>query len=304
MQHRPIHFFSDRCRLDGDLYLPDGPADRPLAAVVVASGYTGLKDIHPARFARALVPHGYACLAFDYRGHGYSEGERGRLVPQEQVEDVRSAVSFLAAQPEVDAARIGLVGWALGGGVVLAEAADDLRVAAVALCNAIGDGDRSVRFQHDDDSWGRLQADLVRDRTERVLSGRSRAVSPFHIVRLDRDTRTDGYVGQELYKTPGYASADITLESADAYMRFRPEDSAHRIAPRPLLLIHGAENRLHSPEESRSIYALAKEPKQIVELEGAGHTEYMFDEHPTFQRLSGTVREFLDASLDVPRMVG
>lgn len=284
MQRRPIHFFSDRLRLDGDLYLPDGPIDKPLPAVITASGYTGLKDIHPARFARALAPHGYACLAFDYRGHGYSEGERGHLVPQEQVEDVRAAVTFMAAQPEVDPDRIGLVGWALGGGGVLAEAADDPRVAAVVTCNAIGNGERSVRFQHDEESWGRLQADLVRDRTERVQTGRSRTVPPFHIVRLDLDTRE--YVGTELYKTAGYASAEVTLDSADAYMRFRPEDTAHRISPRPLLLVHGAENRLHSPEESRSIYKLAKEPKQLVELDGAGHTEYMFDEHPTFQSLA------------------
>lgn len=304
MHRRPIHFFSDRLRLDGDLYLPDDPNGRPLPAVISASGYTGLKDIHPARFARALTPHGYACLAIDYRGHGYSEGERGRLVPQEQVEDIRSAVSFMAAQPEIDAGRIGLLGWALGGGVVLAEAADDPRVAAVATCNSIGNGERSIRFQHDEESWERLQADIVRDRTERVQSGRSRTVPPFEIVRLDRDVVTDGYVGEELYKTPGYASADISLESADAYMRFRPEDMVQRISPRPLLLVHGAENRLHSPEESKRIYELAHEPKQLVLLEGVGHTEYMFDQHPVFQELAGIIREFFDANLGASMSIG
>ena len=78
MVRRPVSFFSARLRLDGDLYLPeDVPAGALLPAVIPCSGYTGLKDIHPARFARALVPHGYACLAFDYRGFGASEGERG-----------------------------------------------------------------------------------------------------------------------------------------------------------------------------------------------------------------------------------
>lgn len=297
MSRRPIHFYSDRLRLDGDLYLPDSLGDEPIPAVITASGYTGLKDIHPARFARALAPHGYACMTFDYRGHGYSEGERGRLFPQEQVEDVRAAVGFLAAQPEVDPGRIGLIGWALGGGVVLAEAADDPRVAAVVTCNTIGDGERSVRSQHDAESWQQLCDDLERDRVERVQWGRSRTVSPFRIVRLDLDPVTDGYVGAELYKTPGYASAEISLDSADAYLRFRPEEVAHRIAPRPLLLVHGAENRLHLPEESRRVYELAREPKRLVVLEDAGHTEYMFDEHPTFRLLADTVRDFLDANL-------
>jgi pimeloyl-ACP methyl ester carboxylesterase len=301
MQRKPIHFYADGLRLDGDLYLPDGyrpdGPDGPLPAVVTASGYTGLKDIHPARFARALTVAGYACLAFDYRGHGYSEGQRGRLVPQEQVEDVRAAVSFLASRPEVDAQRIGVIGWALGGGVVIAEAADDPRVAAVVTCNALGDGERSIRPQHDSESWSRLQGYLEQDRTERSRTGRSRTVPPFHIVRLDLDPVTDGYVGEELYKTPGYVSADVTVDSAEAYLRFRPEDAVHRIAPRPLLLIHGADNHLHSPEESRRLYEAAGEPKELLLLEGAGHTEYMFDEHPTFQLIAKTVREFLDTSL-------
>ncbi|MGH9067154.1 MAG: alpha/beta hydrolase, partial [Acidimicrobiales bacterium] len=199
MKHQPVSFYSDRLRLDGDLYLPDDAGEgRRYPGVVACSGYQGLKDIHPARFARALVPHGYACLAFDYRGFGASEGERGRLVPQEEVEDVRAAVSFMVARPEVDSGRIGLVGWALGGGVVIAAAADDLRVGAVATCNAIGDGRRSVRSMHDQASWERLLDRIDADREQRVRTGRSQVVPPFDIVRLDRDDRTDGYVGDEL----------------------------------------------------------------------------------------------------------
>jgi uncharacterized protein len=87
MERRGVKFFSERMMLDGDLYLPDGvepAANAP--AIVVCSGYQGLKDIHPVRFARALVPRGYVCLAFDYRGFGMSEGERGRLAPQDDEE--------------------------------------------------------------------------------------------------------------------------------------------------------------------------------------------------------------------------
>ena len=153
----PVTFFAEGLRLDGDLHLPADhrPGER-LPAVVACSGYQGLKTIHPARFARALVPHRYAVLSFDYRGFGRSDGERGRLVPQDQVEDVRAAVSFLETRDEVDGSRIALLGWALGGGVVIAEAASDDRVRAVAACNPIGDGARSLRFMHDPRTWERL----------------------------------------------------------------------------------------------------------------------------------------------------
>jgi len=289
---RPVTFFSEGLRLDGDLYAPEGGGRRP--AVVALSGYQGLKGIHPARFARALVPAGYACLAFDYRGFGASEGPRGRLVPQEQAEDARAAVAFLSAQPDVDAERIGLLGWALGGGVAIAAAAGDPRVRAVAALNAIGDGGRSVRFMHDEESWARLQTALAEDRTRRAVEGRSMLVPTFDVVRLDEVTRR--YVEAELYREPGFG-ADVTLESTDLLLRFRPELVVDRIVPRPLLLVHGTENRLHSPEESQELFRRAGNPKELVLLEGAGHCEWMYDHHATFRRLAAALADFFAAAL-------
>ena len=121
MTSRPLPFFSSGLRLDADLHLPgDGGTGAPYPVVIACSGYQGQKIIHPERFARALNPLGYAVLAFDYRGFGSSEGERGRLVPQEWAEDVRAGVDRLTAVAEVDASRLALVGWGLGGGVVIA----------------------------------------------------------------------------------------------------------------------------------------------------------------------------------------
>ncbi len=292
MLSRPVTFYSEGLRLDGDLLSPERAGRRP--AIVALSGYQGLKGIHPARFARALVPAGYVCLAFDYRGFGASEGPRGRLVPQEQVEDARAAVSFLAAQPEVDPERIGLLGWALGGGVAIASAADDPLVRAVAAANPIGDGARSVRFMHDEVSWGELQAAIAEDRARRAVEGASRLVPTFDVVRLDEVTRR--YVDEELYREPGFG-ADVTLESTELLLRFRPELVVDRIAPRPLLLVHGAENRLHSPEESRELYRRARDPKELVLLEGAGHCEWMYDDHATFLRIVAVLRDFFAQAL-------
>jgi pimeloyl-ACP methyl ester carboxylesterase len=295
MRHRPVRFFSGRHLLDGDLWLPDRlPTDGRVPVAIACSGYQGLKGIHPERFARTLVPEGYLCLSFDYRGFGASEGERGRLVPQEQVEDVRAAVSFVRTVAEADPDRIGLVGWALGGGVVIAEAGDDPRVGAVAACNPIGDGYRTTRAMHDEPSWESLLGRIVDDRADTVLSGRSRIVHPFEIVRLDEVTR--GYVDEELYKAAGFGSG-VTLESADHLLRFRPEDVVGRIAPRPLLLVHGDRNGLHPPEESRRLAERAGEPSELLWLEGAGHTEWMYDDHPTYRRLAAELVRFLDASL-------
>lgn len=288
-----LPYFSDGHRIDADLHLPGGPGPHPV--VVAASGFQGLKVIHPQRFARALTPLGYAVLAFDYRGFGHSEGERGRLAPQDWVQDVRSAVDRLSIVDSVDTGRIFLLGWGLGGGVVVDAAADDERVRAVAAVNAIGDGARSTRAMHDDESWRRLLARVAADRGRRAATSRSELTSPWDIVRLDLDTDTDSYVGSELYRAPGFGH-EVSLESADRLLRFRPELVADRIAPRPLLVVHGAENRLHHPVEAHSLYDHAREPKQLVLLENAGHTEWMFDEHPTFRHLVRTLDTFFSAA--------
>lgn len=291
IERRPITFFSDGLRLDGEVYLPPGlRAGERRPAIIALSGYQGLKGLQPARFARALVPRGYVCLAFDYRGFGRSEGLRGRLVPQDQCEDARAAISFLETVPEADPSEMSLIGWALGGGVAIVTAADDERVRCVVAFNAIGDGERSVRFMHDEASFRDLLARVRADRRRRALEGKSELVDPFDIVRLDSATRT--YVDAELYPEPGFGS-EVSLESADLLFRFRPADVVERIAPRPLLLVHGKENKLHSVDESHDLYAHAREPKRLVVLEGSGHTDWMFDDHPTFKRVTELTHQFI-----------
>ncbi|WP_020501705.1 alpha/beta hydrolase [Sciscionella marina] len=297
MTTRPLPFFSSGLRLDADLHLPDDGGERaPYPVVLACSGYQGQKTIHPERFARALNPLGYAVLAFDYRGFGLSEGERGRLIPQEWAEDVRAGIDRIGTVSEVDAGRLALVGWGLGGGVVVAEAAEDPRVRAVACLNGIADGTRSTRNMHDEASWAGLLHRIEADRGRRTSTGRSELADPWDIVRLNLDDRTDGYVGAELYKTPGFGSG-VTLESADFLLRFAPEQVVERIAPRPLLVLHGAHNDLHKPVEAQSMYEHAREPKRLELLEGRGHTEWMFDDDPTFKHVVDVLDEFLGTVL-------
>jgi uncharacterized protein len=295
----PLSFFADGLRLDADLHLPaEGAGGAAPPVVVAASGYQGLKVLHPERFARALTPRGYAVLTFDYRGFGLSEGERGRLAPQDWAEDVRAAVDRLRGCDLVDGERIGLLGWALGGGVVVAEASEDPRVRAVAAVNAIADGMRSTRNMHDEASWNSLLARVEADRAHRATHGRSEITSPWDIVRLDLDERTSPYVLSELYKAPGFGSG-VTLQSAELLLRFSPERLVSRLTGRPLLIVHGDANRLHLPEEARSLFDHAGEPKRLVYLEGSGHTEWMFDDHPVFHRLVDTLDEFFADALQV-----
>src|SRR5699024_7303307 len=253
-RRRNVSFFSSGYLLDAELHLPDDEgAAAPYPTIVACSGYGGLKVIHPGRFARALTPRGYAVLAFDYRGFGLSEGERGRLIPQEGVRGVRSAADRGRCHARLDPGRVSLVGWGLGGGVLVAEAAEDPRVGAVACWNGIADGYRSIHRMHDEQAWQSLLRRVEADRERRTTLGRSEIPSPWDIVGLDRDERTDGYVDNVLYQAPGFGGG-VNLESADNLLHFRPELQAGQISPRPLLVVHGGENHLHYVEEAQAMY--------------------------------------------------
>ena len=55
--------------------------------------------------------------------------------------------------------------------------------------------------------------------------------------------------------------------------RVSPEESAARISPRPLLLIHGAQDPRMPLEGTRRMFEQAGEPKTLWVIEGAGHLE-------------------------------
>ena len=64
-----VTFYSEGCKLTGDLYVPDGlrPEDRR-AGIVLCHGYTGVKDLFLPNNARVLNEAGYVVLTFDYKG--------------------------------------------------------------------------------------------------------------------------------------------------------------------------------------------------------------------------------------------
>jgi fermentation-respiration switch protein FrsA (DUF1100 family) len=100
----------------GDLLLPADikPGERR-AGIVLCHGYTGVRSIYLPENARVLAEAGYVVLSFDYKGWGDSDGVKTRLAPYSRVADVQAALTFMGAQPEADAARLGIYGTSYGG---------------------------------------------------------------------------------------------------------------------------------------------------------------------------------------------
>jgi len=143
---KAVSFYSEGVKLAGDLFLPADvkPGDRR-AGIVLCHGYTGVRSIYLPDNARVLAEAGYVVMSFDYKGWGDSEGPKSRLAPYSRVADVQAALTFLGAQPEVDAARLGIYGTSYGGATVVFVAAVDLRVRCVVSVVGVGNGARWMR---------------------------------------------------------------------------------------------------------------------------------------------------------------
>src|SRR5271156_1292127 len=137
-------------RLHGVVTTPAGlqPGERR-AAFLVLHGFGGNSDsagvLQPTR---VLNEFGYVTLRFDMRGCGKSEGEFGRVICLEQVEDLGSALIFLAGHPAVDPDRIAVIGSSFGGAVAVYAGGTIPRIAAVISNGGWGPGGREVFGPH------------------------------------------------------------------------------------------------------------------------------------------------------------
>ena len=116
-----VRFPSGGATLSGTLTLPAGGGRHAAVAWVHGSGPT--QRAYLPDLAALLVRNGVAVLAYDKRGIGQSGGTYPGESPTDATidtlaRDAEAAARFLASQPEVDAARVGLAGHSQAGWVM------------------------------------------------------------------------------------------------------------------------------------------------------------------------------------------
>ena len=134
---RDVSFEGERGRLNGFLALPEG--EGPFPGVVVIHEAFGLNE-NIRDITRRFADAGYAAFAVDLFANRsrvvcmarFMGGMlRGSLEPV-GVGDLKRALTVLGEQPGVDGARLGAIGFCMGGGFALAWARTDDRLKAIA----------------------------------------------------------------------------------------------------------------------------------------------------------------------------
>ncbi len=292
MKEQVVNFQSAGLRLHGVLGVPEGlrPSERRAAFLVLHGFGSNSESANVLGPTRVLSDFGYVTLRFDMRGCGKSEGEFGRVICLEQVEDLGNALDFLSRHPAVDPGRIGVIGSSFGGAVAVYAGGTNPRVAAVISNGGWGHGERKFRGQHPTpEAWAKFTKMLEEGRTHRARTGKSLMVPRYDIVPIPNHVR-ENLDKQKVGMLAPNSVEMFPAETAQSMFDFRAEEVVGNIAPRPLLLIHAANDSVTPTEQSIELFERANQPAELHLFSGLDH--FLFAENST--RVWSLLRNWLD----------
>lgn len=261
----------------GNLYLPKG-ADRILPGVVLGHGWGMCAGGDLEDYASRIASRGLAAMTFDFRGLGASDGEpRQEIDPNRQIDDYRTAVTYLGSRPEVDSHRIGIWGSSYSGGHVLAVGATDSRVkCVVAQVPTISGYEASLRKARPEKQAAMLES-FHADRLAR-LQGQAPGMiqtvgTPEETNIAYPDADSYAYMMGESKRVPAWRN-ETTIRSIEAARFYEPGHWIDRIGPKPLLMIV-ADNDTTTPADMQlGAFERAREPKKLLLVQGGHYSVY------------------------------
>lgn len=286
-------------RLAGVLCVP-GAAERA-PAVLLCQGLSGVKHLVLPQVAARFASAGIATLRFDYAGCGESEGEAGWIDPAARIEDARYAFAFLAGEPAVDPARMGIYGHSYGGPVAITLAASERRVRAVVSVSGPGDGASLLRALRPTWDWLAFERAVEVERAALARTGVATEVEvatilPFSPAFAQAYASLKAQGGSSaLESAPSGGPPRYRLASVDAMLALHPEDAARRLGGCALLLVHGEDDDVAPVDSVAPTYANAPGPKAWRRIPGTGHND--LDAGPGLARAIAYAVEWFAAHL-------
>lgn len=270
----------DGVMLRGWHYLPDGEGPHP--TIVMAHGFSAVKEMYLDRFAEAFAAGGLAAIVFDNRNFGASDGEpRQEIDPWRQVRDYRDAITFAETLPETDPARIGIWGSSYSGGHVMVVGAIDRRVRCVVAQVPLASGHDNARRLIRSDNVAAVQRAFDADRRAR-MQGEPPAMVP--VVAEDPAAPSalptpDSWIWfTETGRTraPSWRN-EVTLRSIEMFTEYEPASYVRYVSPTPLMIVVALGDVLTVADLALAAYEQALQPKRLVTLRGGHFDAYVDD---------------------------
>jgi dipeptidyl aminopeptidase/acylaminoacyl peptidase len=238
MQTKPVTLEVDGLNIVGRFYLPAGYMPHPTVCVChgIPAKVPDPSDRGYALLAERICSSGFAVLIFNFRGKGASGGNLDILG---WTRDLKAAIDYLSALPEVDKSRLYLLGFSGGAAVSVYVAAKDKRLSAVAACACPAEFTFFTRVEEPQS-----------------------LIDHFRSIGAIRD---------------GVFPSSVR-EWLSGFELVKPIKYIAQISPRPLLLVHGSQDETVEVGDAYRLYDRAGEPKKLVIVDGAGHRLRQNDE--------------------------
>lgn len=265
--------------LVGDLYQPKNASGK-LAAIALSGPFGAVKEQSSGLYAQTMAERGFVTLAFDPSYTGESGGEpRNVASPDINTEDFSAAVDFLGLLPNVDRERIGAIGICGWGGMVLNAAAVDKRIRAV-VASTMYDMTRLMSKGYNDsvtlEQRTHMLEQLGQQRWKDAENGGPAYGPVMNTLKGGEAHFLVDY--HDYYRTPrGFhpravnSNGSWTMTTPLSFMNMPILTYIKEISPRPILFVHG--EKAHSRYFSETAYANAAEPKELMIIPGAVHTD-------------------------------
>jgi dipeptidyl aminopeptidase/acylaminoacyl peptidase len=225
-------FISKGDTIQGNFVIP--PGQGPFPGICKFHGLPGSPD-QVSGFATSLAENGFVVLTFDFRGFRKSEGIFSLAG---EIEDAITAVTHLLEFELTFDSWVGVYGASYGGAVAVCSAAMDSRINTVCL-----------RAPVYDTLWF-AKSPMIRPAVEEIIN-----TDPTQVRGID-----DPLLQREMLE-----------KMIEDSKRFNPMNEISRIAPRPVLIVHGSDDVGISLAGVKRLYEQARNPKDLVVVEGADH---------------------------------
>ena len=223
---------------------PAADAGAKFPLVVMAHGHGGTRDEAGGftRVAEELASNGIASIRADFPGCGESTEPFTANTLTNMLADIRAAREFAVSHPQVDAGRVGILGYSVGGRLALLATSQDEYTAVVLWAPAAGDGSESML----DFLGGQRSYEQLRAQAEEA--------------------------GHAVLETLWGATQHLSLAWFTDMENSQPQAAASEFEG-ALLVLYASDDRVINPSYGRAVVASATSSSRLVEhvVDGGGH---------------------------------
>lgn len=213
-----VSYLSGKDTVRAVCYVPEGKG--PFPALVVIHEWWGLNDWVKEQ-AKGLAAQGFVSLAIDlYRGRSTADaGEAHELMrgmPEDRANrDVAAAAKYLKTRNDVNPAKVGSIGWCMGGGYSLATALDVPDLAACVICYG--------RLATDSAAIAKIPCPILG-----IFGEDDKGITPTDVHSFEKACKDAGKkIDVHIYKGAGHAF--MNPNNKDGYRKQAASDAQQRI---------------------------------------------------------------------------